>query len=104
MGGRKAHPSYYLSLKNLSRYFTRGCISVFIIVFTGLLAATATGAELHVALLEAVTKGDLIKFPFPVDKVESLAGIKLSLMYNQDIRLRLFSCLIKNMDISFGFV
>ena len=84
MGDRHAHPSYHLRMAIFSRFLTRGFVVVFSLLLLNFTAANAFGAELHVSAV-AGKQGTVVKLDVTVDKVDNLAGIKLSLSYDKAV-------------------
>jgi hypothetical protein len=84
MGDRHAHPSYYFSMTMFSRLIPKSFVIVFAALLLNFGAANAFGADLHVSAV-AGKQGTVVKLAVSVDKVDNLAGIKLSLAYNKDV-------------------
>ena len=84
MGGRHAHPSYHLRMAIFRRFPKKGFVILVALVLLNLAVSIAFGAELHVP---AVTgkQGTVVKLAVTVDKVDNLAGIKLSMAYDQAV-------------------
>ena len=84
MGDNRAHPFYYLRMRIAGSHIHRIILVVTVSLIMCSMAATVSGAELHAPLV-AGAHGDVVKLAVTVDKVDNLAGIKLSLTYDTNI-------------------
>ena len=66
------------------RILTTGFVPVFAVLLLCIAGSTAFGAELNIPTVTG-THGEMVKLPVTVDKVDNLAGIKLSLSYDRKI-------------------
>ena len=64
------------------RILAKGFVPVFAVLMLGTFGSTVFGAELSILTVTG-THGEMVKLPVTVDRVDNLAGIKLSLSYDR---------------------